>query len=39
LREHAGGAAREIGEIVRRSRGELAEPFSARMQYLRRLIN
>jgi hemerythrin-like domain-containing protein len=39
LREHSGAAAREIGAVVRRSRGELAEPFAARIGYLRRMLD
>jgi H+/gluconate symporter-like permease len=39
LREHSGAAAREIGAVVRRSRGELTEPFAARLGYLRRMLD
>lgn len=34
-----GAAGEEIGALVRRTRGELSEPFAARMKYLRKLLS
>jgi hemerythrin-like domain-containing protein len=39
VRKHGGGAAREIGAVITRSRTELAEPFAARMQFLRKMLD
>lgn len=35
---HAGDGARELAEVLRRTREELTEPFQARFAYLRKLI-
>lgn len=35
---HLGEGGRELAEVLRRTRGELTEPFQARFAYLRKLI-